>query len=112
LLAEKLMQDDAEAVVNSVLSAAKTGDMTAARIVLDRLCPARKDNPVTFTLPNIESASDAAAAMAAILSAVASGELTPGEAETVGKLVETHIRAMEASEFERRLAALEQRGKL
>jgi hypothetical protein len=107
LLAEKLMQDDAEAVVNSVLSAAKTGDMTAARIVLDRLYPARRDNPVTFTLPKIESASDAAGAIAAILSAVASGELTPGEAETVCKLVETHIKALEASEFERRLAALE-----
>jgi hypothetical protein len=104
------MQDDAEAVVNAVLAAAKGGDMTAARIVVDRLCPARKDNPVSFSLPQIESAADAARAMAAILSAVASGDLTPVEAETISKLVETHIRALEASEFERRLAALE-RGK-
>lgn len=107
LLAEKLMQDDAEAVVNAVLTAAKGGDMTAARIVVDRLCPARKDNPVTFALPHIECAADAAGAMAAILSAVAAGDLTPVEAETISKLVETHIRALEASEFERRLAALE-----
>lgn len=107
ILAEKLMQDDAEAVVNAVLTAAKGGDMTAARIVVDRLCPARKDNPVTFALPHIESAADAAGAMAAILAAVAAGDLTPVEAETISKLVETHLRALEASEFERRLAALE-----
>ncbi|RTL81899.1 MAG: hypothetical protein EKK29_17255 [Hyphomicrobiales bacterium] len=107
VLAEKLMQDDAEAVVNAVLSAAKTGDMTAARIVLDRLYPARRDNPVTFALPKIESAADAAAAMGSILEAVADGSLTPGEAETVAKLIETHIRALECSEFEARLSALE-----
>lgn len=111
LLAEKLMQDDAEAVVNAVLTAAKGGDMTAARIVLDRLSPARRDNPVAFPLPTIESAGDAAGAMAAILAAVASGEVTPGEAETIGKLIETHIRALEASEFERRLQELEARAK-
>ena len=109
LLAEKLMADDAEAVVNAVLTAAKSGDMTAARIVLDRLYPARRDNPVSFTLPRIESAADATSAMAAILAAVASGEVTPGEAETIGKLIETHVRTLETAEFERRLAALERR---
>lgn len=111
LLAEKLMQDDAEAVVSAVLNAAKNGDMTAARIVVDRLCPARKDTTINFSLPQIESAADAAGAMAAILSAVAAGDLTPAEAETVTKLVETHLRALEACDFEKRLSDLEARAK-
>lgn len=79
LLAEKLMQDDAENIVNAVLKAAHNGDMTAARIVLDRIAPPRRDNLVRFTLPKIERASDAATASAAILDAVAEGELTPAE---------------------------------
>jgi len=31
------MEDDAPAVVTAVLAAAKAGDMTAARIILDRV---------------------------------------------------------------------------
>ena len=71
LLAEKLMQDDAENIVKAVLTAAHNGDMTAARIIIDRIAPARRDNPVSFELPKIESAADAAKVMSAILDAVA-----------------------------------------
>ena len=109
LLAEKLMQDDAEGVVKRVIEAAKGGDMTAARIVLDRIAPARRDSPVTIALPKIESAADAAKAMAAILAAVASGAVTPSEAEQVAKIVAAFVSTLEASEFEARLRALEKR---
>ena len=54
MLAEKLMQDDAKDIVEAVLKAAKGGDMTAARMVLDRIAPARKGRPVEFELPAIE----------------------------------------------------------
>jgi hypothetical protein len=109
LLAEKLMQDDAEGVVKRVIEAAKGGDMTAARIVLDRIAPARRDSPVTIALPKIESAADAAKGMAAILAAVASGAVTPSEADQVAKIVAAFVNTLEASEFEARLRALEQR---
>jgi hypothetical protein len=112
LLAEKLMQDDAEAVVKAVVEAAKGGDMTAARIVLDRIAPARRDNPVSFALPMIESAADAAKAMAAILAAVANGAVTPSEADQVAKIVAAFVSTLEASEFEARLLALEKRGQV
>lgn len=107
LIAEKMMADDAGEVVSAVLTAAKGGDMAAARIVLDRLYPARRDNPVSFELPAIETAEDASRAMGAILTAVAAGDVTPGEAEAVGKLIETHLKALEATAFEARLSALE-----
>jgi hypothetical protein len=107
VLAEKLMAEDAEGVVNTVLMAARGGDMTAARIVLDRICPARRDNPVSFELPAIETAGDASRAMDALLKAVADGAVTPGEGEAVARLVEVHMRTLERCEFEARLAALE-----
>jgi hypothetical protein len=109
LLAEKLMAGDAEEVVKAVVAKAKGGDMQAARIVLDRICPARRDNPVRFALPAISTAADAASAMAAVLSAVAAGELTPGEASEVAGLLEAFTRALEVSEIERRLRVLEER---
>ncbi|MCC3246763.1 DUF5681 domain-containing protein [Methylocystis sp. WRRC1] len=107
LLAEKLMQDDAENIVNAVLKAAHNGDMTAARIVLDRIAPPRRDNLVRFTLPKIERASDAATASAAILDAVAEGELTPAEAGEIVKLIEGFVKTLELTEIDERLKRLE-----
>jgi hypothetical protein len=110
VLAEKLMQDDAEEVVKAVVSAAKGGDITAARLVLDRIAPARRDNPVSFALPAITSAADAANAMISILAAVAAGEITPSEGAEVAKLLDAFTHTLEARDFERRLMVLEQRG--
>ena len=93
-----------------VIEAAKGGDMTAARIVLDRIAPARRDSPVTIALPKIESAADAAKAMAAILAAMASGVVTRSEADRVAEIVAAFVSTFEASEFEARLLALEKRG--
>jgi hypothetical protein len=112
LLAEKLMQADAEAIVKAVLDSAKDGDMTAARIVLDRIAPARRDSPVSFEFPKIESVADAVAAQSAILSAVASGEITPGEAAEVSKLIDGFVRTIELTEIDERLKRLEGRAGL
>jgi uncharacterized protein YjaG (DUF416 family) len=69
--------------------------------------PARRDRLVTFEMPKIESAKDACAASAAILTACANGELSPNEAVELMGLVATHVRLLEETEWEARLAALE-----
>ncbi len=109
LLAEKLMQDDAKNIVNAVLEAARAGDMTAAKIVLDRIAPARRDSPVSLALPKIKCPADAVAASAAVLAAVASGGLTPGEALDVSKLIDSFVKTIEVAELESRLNELEER---
>ncbi len=60
-----------------------------------------------FNLPPLQSAADAPGAMAAITAAVAAGEITPGEAAELAKLVDTFVRATEVHEFDQRLRALE-----
>jgi hypothetical protein len=50
--------------------------------------PARKDRPVTFDLPPINSAQDAANVSSVALAAVATGELTPADAGEISKLVD------------------------
>src|ERR1700716_2949183 len=75
--AELLLDGDAEAITSKAIELAKEGDMAAIRICMDRFCPPRKDRPISFELPKLERVADASAAMAAIVSAVASGELTP-----------------------------------
>lgn len=112
LLAEKLMQADAREIVRAVLDSAKGGDMTAARIIFDRIAPARRDNPVSFELPRIERPADAVAAHSAILAAVANGEITPGEAAEVSKLIDGFVKTIELAEIDERLKRLEGRSGL
>ena len=54
-----------------------------------------------------EGTDRAEAASAALLAAVAGGEIAPGEASVVGRLLELHLRAVEAHDLEIRLSALE-----
>ena len=46
-------------------------------------------------------------ASAAIVSGVASGELTPSEASELAKVIESYTRTLQAVAFEERLAKLE-----
>ena len=62
---------------------------------------------VKFALPPIESAADIAAAMKAVTSALAAGLISPGEAATIAAVVDTFVRAIETSDFERRLRLVE-----
>ena len=89
VLAEKLMQDDAGDVVQAVLAAAKGGDMTAARLILERISPVRKGRPVYLELPSVKTAADVSAAIATLTMAMAAGDVTPDEAATVSALRRT-----------------------
>jgi hypothetical protein len=109
LAMEALLDGEGEAITRKAIELALTGDGPALRLCLERLLPARRDRPVAFTLPTIATASDAATAAAALITAVAAGELTPTEAGELGKLIEAYVRTLEASEFEARLAVLEER---
>ena len=94
MLAERLLQDDIENIVNAVLTAACSGDKTAARIVLDRIAPARKGRPVEFELPPIEAPLDLLPTIEAVVSAMAAGELSPDEASAVAAVIEVKRRTL------------------
>lgn len=106
---EAILDGEAGALTRKAVELAKGGDTTALRLCLERLAPPRKDRPISIALPLLKSPEDGSAAIAALLQAVAAGELTPGEAETVARLVETHRRAVELVDLEARLTRLEHR---
>jgi hypothetical protein len=108
ILAEKLMNDEAEDVVKAVIQAAKNGDVPAARLVLERISPARKDRPINFDMPAIFAVADLPKATHAIMGAVSKGEITPSEASELGKLVDAHVRAIEVTDLQERIARLEE----
>jgi len=102
-----LLEGEAEALSRKAVEMALQGDSVALRLCLDRIAPPRKDNLVVFTMPRMTTAHDAAQAAAAVLEAVAEGELTPAEGAQVMALVDSFRRTLEVTELEARVAALE-----
>jgi len=88
LAAQALLDGEAEILTRKAIELAKGGDLAALRLCIDRLVPPRKDRPVSFDLPKIESARDAANAISAVLTAVSTGDLTPAEASDVTRLLD------------------------
>lgn len=103
----KLIDGGAEEITMAVLDAAKGGDMGAARFILERIAPPLRERPVSIDLPNIGTAAGIAEAQAAILQAVADGDLLPGEGSTLSAITEARRKALETEELERRITALE-----
>ncbi len=110
IIAEEMLDCEVRALTRKVLEMALSGDAAAMRLCLDRIIGPRRERPLRFTLPPIETAADLHAAMAAITAAVARGEITSGEAWELSQTVDTFIRAIDAADFERRLQKLEKAG--
>jgi hypothetical protein len=107
MLAEQLLDGEAEALTRKAIELALTGDGAALRLCLDRILPPRRDRPVAFSLPPLSCPADAIAAMGAIAAAVGDGELTPSEAAEISALVANVVRAIEVTEIDARVRALE-----
>ena len=104
---EAMLDGEAEHLTRKAIELAKAGDMAALRLCLDRIAPARKDRLVQVDLPALNCAADAVKVSAAIMAALGDGILTPSEAAELGKIVDSYVRALTASDFEMRLAQLE-----
>lgn len=110
-LALELFEDGIKDIAEVVIKQARDGDLTAARLVLDKLVPNAKERTVELpSMPGLETAAGVAEAQAAILQAVAAGNLTPGEASTLSGIIENRRKAIETHELELRIQALEASG--
>ena len=103
LLAEALLDGDAEALVRTAIELAKKGDGVALRLCLERLLPVKRERAITIDLPPITSPENAKEAMASIIASVARGELSPSEANQFSELIDTYVRAAEATDLAKRL---------
>jgi hypothetical protein len=107
LAVEALLDGEAEAITRKAVEMALEGDVTAMRLVMDRIMSPRKARPIMFTMPKMETAADAVKASAALVDAVAAGDITPGEAGELAKLVDGFTKAVELHEIQQRLDKLE-----
>lgn len=109
IAAQELLDGEAQTLTKKAVELAKTGNVLALRLCLERLIPPRKDRPISLKLPKLEGVADIPMVLEAVLKAVAQGEITPGEGQAVAAMLEAYRKGVELGDFEIRLTALEER---
>lgn len=93
-----LLDGEAQALTRLCVDRAFEGDPVALKLCMERILPPRKELPVEFTLPPLQSGSDLTAAMAAILKAAAEGRITVGQAVEFSRLLQLYGQTTSASD--------------
>jgi hypothetical protein len=104
---QSMLDQHGETILKKAALMAIQGDPTALRLCVERLLPARRNSPVRFKLPPINSAADVARALTKVLQGVANGKLAPAEGEKITAMLETVQRIIESVDYGKRIEALE-----
>ncbi len=107
LLARSLLDEGTQDITDRVIALAREGDPLALKLCFERILPRKRDVAITLDLPPVETVADCTKAIAAVIAAVAAGEITPKEARVLVTVIEGQRRCTDFDELERRLAALE-----
>jgi hypothetical protein len=104
---EALLEGQAQALTQKAVEMALAGDTVALRICIERICPIRRDRPVSFELPAVTCARDAADISAAVMAAVSNGNITLSEAAEISKLIDSYVKAYQTAELNDRVVCVE-----
>lgn len=108
LAAEALLEGSLEKICKKVEEEALNGNMQAAKMILERFLPPRKDRAIEIALPSINTFDDVLNAIGFIVNAAGQGKITPSEGELLARTVESYAKALETFEFESRLKIVEE----
>lgn len=108
---QALLDGEAEALTRKAVDLALAGDTTALRLCLERLCPPAREKAISpgLSLPDKLTAENLPEALEMIVRAVVAGDLLPGEGQVLTGMLNGLGKALELSELEKRVAALEGR---
>ncbi len=94
LAMQELLDAEAEEITRKVIERAKKGDMTAIKLVMERICPPRRDMPIYFEIGSITTLADLIPAIDKLLQAVSGGEISPQDAQIVSELIEQQRKTL------------------
>lgn len=96
VLAEQLLDGEAEEITRVCIKLAKEGDRTALRMVMERLLPRRRGRPIQIDLPKIETVADLDKAYDIVIEAIGNGDISPDEATVLLPLLEGKLEVAKA----------------
>lgn len=106
-LLEQLAEGEAEQIIQKVLEKAKAGDDACLRMLMDRLWPPRKGQPVKLNTTPLKTSADILNAILTLWTAIADGHLTPDEASALSLVAERSMAAISEQETLKRIETLE-----
>ncbi len=107
MIAEELLDGQAEQLVRKTIELAMAGDTACLRLLMERLIPPRRERKCSFELPELSDARDVRVLLEAILKGVSTGSLSPTEAVDVSKVAGLFVTALQMENLDERLVALE-----
>jgi hypothetical protein len=90
-----------------VLEKAKAGDDVCLRMLMDRLWPPRRGQPVKLDTPPLKTSTDVSNVIITLWDAIAEGRLTPDEASALSLVAERSMAVLSHQEILRRIEILE-----
>jgi uncharacterized protein DUF5681 len=106
-IVEQLAEGQAEQLAQKVLQLALAGDVSCLRMMLDRLWPPRRGQPVKLDMPPLKTPTDVLSAIRSLWSAIGEGHFTPDEASALSLVAERSMQVIAQQEILKRIEALE-----
>lgn len=109
--AMNLLKDEEQALSRKAIESALDGNTQMLQFCLSRILPPPpKDVPVRLEgMPKCKDIASSIDLSEYILNRLADGSLTPTQASLISGIVERHIRCLQVTDIEERLAAIEDR---
>lgn len=104
------IQSDLPEIIGTLVEAAKSGDVHAAKLLLDRSMPAFKPIQVSTQVDGLDGKTLAEQGQA-IMTAMGAGNLPPEQTQSMLTALANLAKLHEADEIERRISALEKESK-
>lgn len=102
----KAIADAIPEIIETVVSQAKAGDVTAAKLLIDRVCPPLKAQAVPIALPANGTLTDQGAE---VIRATMNGQISPDIGSQLIAALASQSKIVEIDELTRRIEALENR---
>jgi hypothetical protein len=103
MAAMSLLDSEAEMITQRAIEAARDGDLSALKLVMDRIIPPRRRPMIQLDLAELDTIRDAAEAHRRVIQAALDGGLSLDEAERLCKLIEDNVQVWDIGEYDWRV---------
>jgi hypothetical protein len=106
VMAQALLEGDMDALRSKGRELALAGNTQMLIFFLNRMQP--KERCVRIDLPELDRSSDAVDALAIVIRAAATGQISPSEAAAFTSMIANYARTINIAEYEERLTKIEE----
>jgi hypothetical protein len=107
-MVEQLAEGQAEQLIQRVVDLAQAGDVSCLRMLLDRLWPPRRGQPVKLDMPPPKTSADVLKVTTSLWRAIGEGRFTPDELSALSLVAERSLQVINQADLLKRIEVLEE----